>query len=169
MTLPPKDAWVDVATGVKFMEQEFNENEDERSQGGGGGDNDKKAPKTKILNKVFLFQSEEKNGGELIDAFIKKAFDWYTAQIAATVDNSRYMYMLSNEQPKEEGSDEGTKQYKRYKLSDRKTFDSLFFPEKENLLHLFDNFLGKKGTYAIPGYPDKLGLLLFGPPGSGRS
>ena len=36
------------------------------------------------------------------------------------------------------------KQYKRYKLSDRKTFDSLFFPEKDGLLHLFDNFLKKK-------------------------
>ena len=36
------------------------------------------------------------------------------------------------------------KQYKRYKLSDRKTFDSLFFPEKDGMLHLFDNFLKKK-------------------------
>jgi hypothetical protein len=60
-------------------------------------------------------------------------------------------------------------QYKRYKLSDRKTFSSMFFKEKDNLLHLFDNFLKKKGKYAIPGYPDKLGLLLFGPPGTGKT
>ena len=71
---------------------------------------------------------------------------------------------LSSEENKDDA-----KQFKRYKLSDRKTFDSLFFPEKDGLMHLFDNFLEKKEKYAIPGYPDKLGLLLFGPPGTGKT
>ena len=36
--------------------------------------------------------------------------------------------------------------YKRYKLGDLKDFDSLFFPEKGNLLKILANFEEKKGT-----------------------
>jgi len=59
--------------------------------------------------------------------------------------------------------------YKRYTLSDEKSFDSLFFPEKESLLDLVDHFRAKTGKYAIKGYPHKLGLLLYGPPGTGKT
>jgi chaperone BCS1 len=58
--------------------------------------------------------------------------------------------------------------YKRYKLSDDKTFDTLFFKEKENLLRLVSHFTAKTGKYAIRGFPHKLGLLLHGPPGTGK-
>lgn len=51
---------------------------------------------------------------------------------------------------------------RRYELSDEKTFASLFFPEKKELLYLLDHFSRKTGKFAIPGFPHKLGLLLFG-------
>lgn len=59
--------------------------------------------------------------------------------------------------------------FKRYLLSENKTFGSLFFPEKDQLLALVDDFEGKRGKFAIPGYPNKLGLLLHGPPGTGKT
>jgi len=59
--------------------------------------------------------------------------------------------------------------YKRYKLSDHKTFKSLFFPQKEMLLSLLDDFSNKRGKYAVEGFPHKLGLLLHGPPGTGKT
>ena len=59
--------------------------------------------------------------------------------------------------------------YKRYRLSEEKTFDSLFFPQKAKLLHLLEAFTRKEGKFAIPGYPHKLGLLLHGPPGTGKT
>ena len=39
--------------------------------------------------------------------------------------------------------------YKRYKLGDLKDFDSLFFPEKRNLLKILSNFEEKKGTLNV--------------------
>ena len=59
--------------------------------------------------------------------------------------------------------------YKRYKLSDEKSFDCIFFKEKQLLLKMLDNFQNKTGRYAIKGFPHKLGLLLHGPPGTGKT
>mmetsp|Transcript_8776 Transcript_8776/g.15926 ORF Transcript_8776/g.15926 Transcript_8776/m.15926 type:complete len:631 (+) Transcript_8776:65-1957(+) len=160
-TVPPKDEWVEVSEGVKFREAVNTEEE--------GEENNKVNKKTTL----FMFSSDEKNGGDLIDNYIKTAFEWYTDEVGKSVDLARYMYMPIHKETAmssdESSSNNDAKQFKRYKLSDRKTFDSLFFPEKDGLMHLFDNFLQKKEKYAIPGYPDKLGLLLFGPPGTGKT
>merc|ERR1719247_3972051 len=59
--------------------------------------------------------------------------------------------------------------FKRYELSNEKTFSSLFFPEKEPLLYLLDHFANKTGKFSIEGFPLKLGLLLHGPPGTGKT
>merc|ERR1719378_39277 len=67
------------------------------------------------------------------------------------------------------GDDEGGRHYKRYQLSDEKTFESLFFQEKDELLSLLSHFTKKTGKYRIAGYPHKLGLLLHGPPGTGKT
>jgi len=98
-----------------------------------------------------------------VDAFIKKAFDWYLAEVEKDIDVSRYMY-----QPLVSSSEKKIV-YKRYKLSDDKTFSGLFFPEKERLLKLIDDFVNHRGKFQIPGFPYKLGLLLHGPPGTGKT
>merc|ERR1719498_360778 len=69
------------------------------------------------------------------------------------------------------GDDEdgGPPPFKRYKLSGEKTFESLFFPEKQTLLKLVDQFRSKGGKFGIAGFPHKLGLLLHGPPGTGKT
>ena len=59
--------------------------------------------------------------------------------------------------------------YRRYKLTDDKTFESMFFTQKDPLIKIVDNFTQKKGKYAVKGYPQKLGLLLHGPPGTGKT
>ena len=88
-------------------------------------------------------------------------------------DDSRYLYQMvstkdaSATSKKEAGP--GAFTYKRYKLSDHKTFSSLFFREKEEILRLLDDFGEKRGKYSIAGYPHKLGLLLHGPPGTGKT
>ena len=99
---------------------------------------------------------------------------------------SRYLYEIIMEQERrhiedgdddDKNDDDGGQQkimrnrmkYMRYKLSEEKTFESLFFKQKDLLLKIVDNFTQKKGKYAIKGYPQKLGLLLHGPPGTGKT
>ena len=88
-------------------------------------------------------------------------------------DKGRFMYLRTSASSSKDESggaeDADVASYKRYRLSDNKTFDSLFFPEKEKLLNTLSLFSHKEGKYAIKGYPHKLGLLLFGPPGTGKT
>ena len=68
----------------------------------------------------------------------------------------------------EEGAGASSAIYKRYKLSEEKTFASFFHPDKDPILGLVDQFQEKRGKFGIPGYPQKLGFLLYGPPGTGK-
>lgn len=64
-------------------------------------------------------------------------------------------------------------------LNNNKTFDSMFFPGKEAMLAKLDDFMGKTcskyktpgspNKFNVPGCPRKLGFLLHGPPGTGKT
>jgi ATPase family associated with various cellular activities (AAA) len=57
----------------------------------------------------------------------------------------------------------------RYSLVNEKSFDSLFFPEKNNILELVYDFENRTGRFSLPGVPRKIGVLLHGPPGTGKT
>ena len=96
-----------------------------------------------------------------VDAFVGEAFRHHAARLKAAEDAAgRYMFAPL---PASE------KNWKRYKLSDEKTFDTLFFREKAKVLRTLDDFENKTGKYQIAGFPHKLGLLLWGPPGTGKT
>jgi chaperone BCS1 len=155
----PEEQWTQVEPGVMFMKK--------TEDGDGGGEKDSKSTKRTVT--ITLSGSTEKK----VDDFIDKAYSWYLDELRSMQDHSRYMYELVSVGAKKDGDDDGgdtaARKYRRYKLSDEKTFKSLFFHEKEMLLQLLEDFQGKKGKYAIPGYPHKLGILCHGPPGTGKT
>jgi tRNA A37 threonylcarbamoyladenosine biosynthesis protein TsaE len=112
---------------------------------------------TTIEQKVAL----EGESQDALDAFVARAFAWYQEHVKRA-SNKRYMYVPFK-------CSEGQWQHERFELSEDKTFDSLFFPQKEAVLQLVDNFTHKRGKFAIRGFPKKLGLLLHGPPGTGKT
>mmetsp|Transcript_30120 Transcript_30120/g.76081 ORF Transcript_30120/g.76081 Transcript_30120/m.76081 type:complete len:731 (+) Transcript_30120:76-2268(+) len=154
----PEEQWTQVEPGIMFMK---------KTDDGSEGDKDSKVSKRTITLSI-MGKTEEG-----VDAFINKAYAWYLDELKKMQDHSRYMYELVSLGGKKEGDgDDGggeVRKYRRYKLSDEKTFKSLFFPEKETLLKIIEDFEKRSGKYAIPGYPHKLGLLCHGPPGTGKT
>ncbi|EGZ26604.1 hypothetical protein PHYSODRAFT_551868 [Phytophthora sojae] len=159
--LPPLNQWVAVAEGVEFL-NETEKNDDEKTT----------VQETKTL---FHLRSKLPDGPERIDAFVEKAFAFYRdlENKKFKSDTARYMYVRSSERPAATDTDDESKlsapYHKRYALGNDKTFDNVFFDEKESLLQLLDHFANKTGKFAIEGFPNKVGLLLYGPPGTGKT
>ncbi|KAF4659263.1 hypothetical protein FOL46_006648 [Perkinsus olseni] len=153
--LPSKGYWIliDEAEDLWFKQEETVDNVQTTKS---DGDN-----KTTTNNKIISFsiKSRGAGAGERVDRFIAKAYDWYVQKKMQEADGSRYFYIRTKQE----------NEFKKYRLSDCKSFDSLFFPEKEALIKLVDDFVEKRGKFAISGFPNKLGLLLDGPPGTGKT
>lgn len=169
---PPINDWHDIgkygeaAMTVLFRVEQHEEQSGDK-KGGSGGDS---APASKVMSRTFHFKSQS---GEAIDAFIAETYRWYVKLLKEQEDSSRFFYELkpstSSFMSDTDSDSGGDNRYRRYRLSDEKTFDSLFFEDKEPLLRMVDNFLNQTGKYAIKGIPNKLGILLHGPPGSGKT
>lgn len=123
--------------------------------------------------------AKTESNGDAIQLVLDRALDYYRTEYKqAGTSTDRYLYQPLLTRPKlgfgvsgadERGGAEGAMDCNRYLLRSEKTFNSLFFPDKPRLLQLIDNFEHKTGKYAIPGYPQKLVLLLYGPPGTGKT
>ncbi|CAK0818914.1 unnamed protein product, partial [Prorocentrum cordatum] len=119
---------------------------------------------------VFSIKSYGSNASNNVNDWIDEAFTFFKEQKKSEQDTSRFFYVaLSPEAGDKSQAGAAKILFKQYLLSDGKTFNSLFFPEKEALLRLIDQFQRKEGKFAIRGFPDKLGLLLDGPPGTGKT
>ncbi len=148
---PLQGVWINIEEGLQFMRT----NRKVDPQGDSKNDEKKKNNfNTEVI--CFTIQCKKKNGGrKRIDEWIDKVYTWYVDELKKNEDKGRFMYLRSNESNL--GGDDGGGQdadvasYKRYRLSDHKTFESLFFPERDRLLTTLGLFSRKEGKYGITG------------------
>lgn len=99
--------------------------------------------------------------GARVDEFLKQLCDDFKElQASVRRDKTRYI----NFQPREADG-----HIPCYILSNSKSFTNIFIPHKDALLRLIDDFKNKRGRFAINGTQWKLGFLLHGPPGTGKT
>jgi len=161
-TMPPEGHMVDVGEGVMVKKTK-----DEQDQG-----DEKGSSAVKTTTTYITLYAHGPRAQQRINAYVDRAVAWYKHELREKKDDKRYMYMMLHSSAlgsSDEGGAPKPRLYKRYELSSEKTFDSLFFPEKQQLLYLLDHFQAKTGKFAVPGFPHKLGLLLHGPPGTGKT
>ena len=176
----PDDVWIDIDESIGLCVRRVvgDGGDGDESKKGDDGGGDKRGDST-VTTLDFVFSCD--TGSEPIDAFLQRALDEYITSVEASAkDRGRYLYVRSAP-PSEagakagdgdgDGDDDGGDgaSYKRYPLGDTKTFESLFFKDKSKLLSLLDAFHAKRGKYAVAGFPHKLGVLLHGPPGTGKT
>jgi chaperone BCS1 len=159
---PRKGEWVvvDEEKGIEFMQQKL---EEDKKDAQGNAQNGK-------CTTVYCLRAYGADASSRVDAWVNEAFAWYKEMRRADETNKK-RYLFTAMRPPLGASKEEEKQltFKQYLLGDHKSFKSLFFPEKDAMLELVDDFLAKRGKFAIDGYPNKLGLLLDGPPGTGKT
>ncbi|KAG8341724.1 hypothetical protein TRVL_07450 [Trypanosoma vivax] len=120
-----------------------------------------------VLRSISLRIKHGPNAGRRIENFVQSALDYYIDSLPDVMNNGRVFLEL---QPPSPSRDRGAPLlFKRYPLCGGKTFETLFFPEKRMVLKLLDDFMHKKGRFAIEGFPHKLGFLLYGPAGTGKT
>lgn len=113
-----------------------------------------------VENKFTLRSKVSSND---IDTFVNDAYNWYIQELHSHELHSRYYYNPFYARKPQE------LRYTRYKLTDNKTFDNIFFPQKQFLINVLNDFQQKKGKYAIKGYPNKIGFMFYGLPGTGKT
>ncbi|OWY94289.1 hypothetical protein PHMEG_00036021, partial [Phytophthora megakarya] len=162
--LPPLNEWIKIEPGVYFKHETVApENTGDK----------KVTVKESTIN--FRFESTLPDASKRIDSIIDRAFKNYQAieRRKHVEDKSRYFYIQADAAASNTGGDDNNATpvvaYKRYALGEEKTFENLFFQEKEQVLQLLDNFETRSGKFAVKGFPYKLGLLLHGPPGTGKT
>jgi len=155
--LPPDDGqWVEISPDLEFMEQEVTA----AAAASKGGNDSGSVNKSKTITVHHRFRASGSDAEKKIDKFVDDAYKWYVQWTKDNEVKGRFMY---NPIPKSVGH------WKRYRLGEEKSFETLFFPQKTRLLSMLESFEKKTGKFEIEGYPHKLGLLLYGPPGTGKT
>lgn len=125
--------------------------------------------KTLIRERVIMDSScsyfEKKDP---VMAFVKESFEWYKGKVLSMKTQRRYLYQPLD--PSHKRRDDACPMVcQRYPLCEEKSFNTLFFKEKQKVLNLLNDFTENRGKFCIPGFPHKLVLLLHGPPGTGKT
>lgn len=144
---PASHKWIELKNGIKLKIDRYED----------------KTDKYVINSTKFILKAEVNTSSTdcYIDSFIKTCYDEYMANRFVTTGSYRYI-LMPHFRP-------NCIMFDKYKLENNKTFDLIFHPEIDEIVKLVDDFTNKRGRFGIKGFPYKLGFLLHGKPGTGKT
>lgn len=116
------------------------------------------------LTLSIKYDLPNKNGLILLRDFTDHCYKKYVKKKYPKEKTTIYYYNL-----KRSREENGILVYDQYSLENTKQLEHVFFDEKDTFMNLLTHFQNKTGAFSIPGAPHKLGLLLHGCPGTGKS
>lgn len=117
----------------------------------------------KIRTVVVKLASSKKSS---VDKFIDAALELYESQLAKLETHHRYFFDVASFMDLKSMR---CPVFQSYRLCGEKTFDTIFSQPSKQLIKLVDDFTYKRGKYGVEGFPYKLGILLHGEPGTGKT
>lgn len=115
---------------------------------------------TKFIIEIYSY----KYNVEYLKYFIKtKCYDPFVEVIKQNSFGRQYIYNYIGSE------EEDYVRFNEKELSLSKDFNTIFFEEKNKLLEQLNHFIENKEWYLQKGIPYKLGILLFGYPGCGKT
>ena len=154
----PNEFLIDAKNEIYAITYNFRETNDEEEVGKGK----QTANKTdRIIIELHSIQCSVARMKEFVDALTEK----YLASIEAQRENKKFVYSLM----KLEFDDESHERWKESPFESTRTFQNLFFDNREMVMKKVDYFLQNKAWYFEKGIPYSLGIGIHGPPGTGKT
>jgi hypothetical protein len=164
--IAPYDTYIHLDNGIIFHKHLYEKSEDKHDKDG--------KVFTGIVRRVLIVTLYGKCAND-IEKYLEKSVEIYRDNVLK-IQHEKHQEEMHKDltfydlQGRIEINGKNQCVFERFrKISISKTFDSIFFPEKKKLLQMLDHFVKKDGRYKISGYPQKLGFLLHGPPGTGKT
>ncbi|CAG9573959.1 conserved hypothetical protein [Leishmania major strain Friedlin] len=97
-----------------------------------------------------------------LDEFVRRALEVFAEGAPGKEDDALRWFFAYG------GKSDDRVFFNQYVLRSNKGFDTLFFPQRDATLTLINQFMQRRGRFAVEGFPQRLGFLVYGPPGTGR-
>ncbi|CAG9573960.1 conserved hypothetical protein [Leishmania major strain Friedlin] len=102
------------------------------------------------------------DAGTKLDEFVRRALEVFAEGAPGKEDDALRWFFAYG------GKSDDRVFFNQYVLRSNKGFDTLFFPQRDATLTLINQFMQRRGRFAVEGFPQRLGFLVYGPPGTGR-
>jgi len=125
--------------------------------------------KNKRFEREISIKLESYCDAKFITQFISECYEEYVEYNYKHVANDGALMYLMPQHWKQPRYQTDILIHNVYPLKTYKTFDSIFLPEKEEIMKQIDSFLNRSGQYARDGMQHKLAFLCHGTPGCGKT
>ena len=112
----------------------------------------------------------------LLDGFLASAYEHYRRELQTEVESRRRFLFTVGAQEGQPAGHAGpavpgaaVAAFARHELTDDRTLDTVYHASVGAVRRVLDDFAGRRGKFAVRGHPYKLGFLLHGPPGCGKT
>jgi SpoVK/Ycf46/Vps4 family AAA+-type ATPase len=116
---------------------------------------------TKIDKYTMTCRSTQKSVAEIKKFCMDKYFKYMDKRYPEVEENFKHVYF-------EKKLGEALR-YNKVELVSTKSFDNLFIPNKKYIRNVVECFKNKSAIYGVPGVQHKLGVILHGVPGCGKT
>lgn len=117
------------------------------------------------LERIIIQLYSKESSISVIKNYVDNITEKYLASINSFRQNKQYIYTLS--QMKIE--DDSYERWQETRFESTRSFNNLFFENKDRVCAKIDHFLKNKEWYFDKGIPYTLGIGLHGPPGTGKT